>query len=238
MLNKKPDLGTVIADYRKQNDMSQIDVANALEKYDIHIKNAAVSAWEKGNSTPDANQLLALCRLFNITDIYDAFIGPNPSNPLSGLNDAGRAKVLTYISDLKATGLYDAHPAADIVPIGRKMKVSLIATSAGTGDYLDDENFEEVEIFDKVPDCADFGVYLNGDSMEPRFKNNELVWFEKSDTLESGNLGLFYLDGKTYFKKYHTGPNGTFLVSLNAKYSPIPVDEFSTLKIFAKLAID
>lgn len=115
------------------------------------------------------------------------------------------------------------------------MKISLLSTSAGTGDLLDDENFEEVEVFDPVPETADFGVYLNGDSMEPQFKNDELVWIEKTDVLESGDIGLFYLDGKTYFKKYRTGTSGTFLVSLNAKYAPIQVQEFNSFKIFGKL---
>lgn len=43
-------------------------------------------------------------------------------------------------------------------------------TSAGTGNYLDDENFTETEVYEPVPEKADFGVYLDGDSMEPRFK--------------------------------------------------------------------
>ena len=118
------------------------------------------------------------------------------------------------------------------------MKVSLLSASAGTGNYLDDENFEEIEVYDPVPAKADFGVYLDGDSMEPRFKNEELVWIEQTDALDSGEIGLFYLDGFTYFKKLVKKETGTFLVSLNVKYRPIPVKDFSSFKIFGRLALD
>ena len=56
--------------------------------------------------------------------------------------------------------------------------------------------------------------------------------------LENGDIGLFFLDGLTYIKKYIVNNLGTFLVSLNAKYKPIEVGEFSTFKIFGKLAVD
>ena len=74
--------------------------------------------------------------------------------------------------------------------------------------------------------------------MEPRFKDEQLVWIEQTDCLDSGDIGLFYIDGKTYFKKYIVKATGTFLLSLNAKYKPIPINEYSSFKIFGKLAID
>ncbi|SFG70432.1 Peptidase S24-like [Oribacterium sp. WCC10] len=104
--------------------------------------------------------------------------------------------------------------------------LALTSASAGTGNFLDDENFEELEIFDQVPKKASFGVYLDGDSMEPGFKNEQLIWIEQTDTLESGDLGLFFLDGLTYFKKFVKKKSGIFLVSLNPKYKPIPVSEY------------
>lgn len=232
------DIGKVIAENRKRKGISQISLANDLQKYNINIKNAAISAWEKGTNTPTASQLLAICDILEISDIYDEFIGENRNNPLNGLNDKGIAKALEYIDLLKRSGLY-AKKTDNIIPLpGKMMKISLLATSAGTGDILDDENFEEIEIFDPVPEKADFGVYLNGDSMEPQFKNDELVWFEKTDVLESGDIGLFFLDGKTYFKKYRSNSTGTFLISLNAKYAPIQIQEFNSFKIFGKLATE
>ena len=232
------NIGEVIALHRKNRKMSQIDIASALEKYDIHIKNAAVSAWEKRNSIPSADTLLALCEILGINDIYTEFIGENPNDPFKDLNEEGVKKVLDYIELLKKTGDYQKQTAEIVDFQPRIMKVAVLPASAGTGNFIDDENFDEVEIYDHVPRKATFGVYLDGDSMEPRFKDEQLVWIEQTDCLDSGDIGLFYLDGKTYFKKYIVKAAGTFLLSLNAKYKPIPISEYSSFKIFGKLAID
>ena len=232
------NIGEVIALHRKNRKMSQIDIASALEKYDIHIKNAAVSAWEKRNSIPSADTLLALCEILGINDIYTEFIGENPNDPFKDLNEEGVKKALDYIELLKKTGDYQKQSAEIIDFESRIMKVSLFTVSAGTGNFIDDDNFEEVEIRDYVPRKASFGVYLDGDSMEPNFKDGQLVWIEQTECLDSGDIGLFYLDGKTYFKKYIVKPAGSFLQSLNAKYKPLPISEYSTFKIFGKIAID
>lgn len=118
------------------------------------------------------------------------------------------------------------------------MKIALVPASAGDGNFLDDENFETVEIRKPVPKKADFGVYLDGNSMEPQFHDEELVWIEQTECLNPGDIGLFFLDGMTFFKKYVVNKTGTFLVSLNPEYAPKPVSEYSTFKIFGKLAVD
>lgn len=232
------NIGEVIALHRKNKKLSQIDIANKLETYDIHIKNAAVSAWEKRNSIPSADTLLALCEILEIDDIYTEFIGENPNDPFRNLNDEGVKKALDYIKLLEKSGEYEKQSAEIIEFQPRIMKVALLPASAGTGNFIDDEIFNEVEIYDHVPRKADFGVYLDGDSMEPRFKNEQLVWIEQTDCLESGDIGLFFLDGMTYFKKFVQKKTGIFLISLNTKYKPIQIGEYSSFKIFGKLAID
>ena len=79
----RKQIGSVLALKRKEKGMSQIDIANALEKYDIHIKNAAVSSWEKNNNTPTEAQLLELCEILDIADIYTEFIGEHKNAPFA-----------------------------------------------------------------------------------------------------------------------------------------------------------
>ena len=94
-------IGDVIAKRRKEAGMSQSGLADRLLKYDICIKNAAISAWEKSMNTPTAYQLLAICEILGIRDIYAEFIGGNNSNILDGLNESGRQRVKEYINLLK-----------------------------------------------------------------------------------------------------------------------------------------
>ena len=229
-------IGEVISEHRKNKKMSQIELSEKLAGKKVEVSNAAISAWEKGNSMPSAEALLATCEVLEINDIYTEFIGENPLDPFRTLNEEGKQKVLDYINLLVKSGEYKK-PTNIIEFKPRTMKVALTRASAGTGNFLDEENFNEIEIYAPVPEKADFGVYIDGDSMEPQFHDEELVWIEQTEALETGDIGLFFLDGLTYIKKYVVNNTGTFLVSLNAKYKPIEVGEFSTFKIFGKLAV-
>ena len=46
------NLGKTIARYRKEAKMNQTELAKELEKYDIRIKQNAVSQWESNISQP------------------------------------------------------------------------------------------------------------------------------------------------------------------------------------------
>ena len=230
-------IGEVISEHRKNKKLSQVELSEKLSEKKIEVSNAAISAWEKGNSMPSAEALLATCEILGISDIYTEFIGANPMDPFKDLNEEGRQKVLDYAELLVKSGEYKK-PTNIIEFMPRTMKVALTRASAGTGNFLAEENFDEMEVLEPVPEKADFGVYIDGDSMEPRFHNEKLVWIEQTEALESGDIGLFFLDGLTYIKKYVVNNAGTFLVSLNAKYKPLEVGEFSTFKIFGKLAVD
>lgn len=234
----KYKIGEVIANHRKNKKLSQIELSEKLAEKDVSVTNAAISAWEKGNSMPTTESLLAVCEILEINDIYTEFIGENPLDPFRNLNDEGRKKVLEYISLLEKSGEYERKTAEIIDITPRLMKIALVPASAGDGNFLDDENFETVEIRKPVPKKADFGVYLDGNSMEPQFHDEELVWIEQTECLNPGDIGLFFLDGMTFFKKYVVNKTGTFLVSLNPEYAPKPVSEYSTFKIFGKLAVD
>ena len=49
---------------------------------------------------------------------------------------------------------------------------------------------------------ADFGVCVSGDSMEPLYLNGQIIWVHQQETLEDGEIGIFFLDGEAYVKKY------------------------------------
>lgn len=227
------DLGKTIAKHRKEHKIKQSELALKLEYYDIYVKPNTVSAWESGLSIPNSKQLLAICEILNIYDIYTEFVSSNPINPFRNLNEIGIAKVMDYIHLLEKSGEYKT---ADIIPIHilRERKVFYTTVSAGTGSFLDGEDYEMYTSPD-IPEEASFGVYVSGDSMEPCYHNEELIWIEQTEQLEDGEIGIFYLDGNAYIKKFQNNENGTYLVSLNKKYNPIPVTENNSFKIFGRV---
>ena len=67
--------------------------------------------------------------------------------------------------------------------------------SAGTGNFLDGTDFEMIEVGDEVPESADFGVRITGDSMEPKYINHQIVWVHQQDYLLHGEIGIFCFNG-------------------------------------------
>ena len=227
-------IGQIIKKYRKENKLSQPDLANELAQYGYSIKQTAISSWENGVSMPNAEQFLICCKVLGITDIYSVFIGHNPNNPLSQLNAKGKEKALDYIDLLLKSGDYASHEVTVLSKL-REIRLFTLPASAGTGEFLDSDDFEIIEVGDEVPMDADFGIRIHGDSMEPQFINGQIVWVKQTSELYSGDIGIFYLNGDAYCKKLAQEKNKTYLVSLNQKYEPIEINRDSNFEVFGKV---
>lgn len=83
-----------------------------------------------------------------------------------------------------------------------EMPVSTLAVSAGTGEFLDEGGFEIIR-FPKstVPGGADFGVRVNGDSMDSGYHDANSLG-GKTDTIQPGEVGVFLCNVEGYLKVY------------------------------------
>ncbi len=98
------------------------------------------------------------------------------------------------------------------------------SVSAGTGVYLDDTQTSEISVPDNERTrIADFALRINGNSMEPRYHDGDIVLVEDTDSVEVGELGIFVLDGNGYFKQF----GGDRLISLNEDYGDILLRGYS-----------
>ena len=229
-------LGKIIAKNRKRNKLKQQDLAEALSKYNIKIKKSAICSWEKDISQPNATQIFAVCQVLGITDIYTEFIGTNPDDPMAELNNKGREKALDYIRLLILSGEYKKQASMPIAfPVERCLNVYDLPVSAGTGTFLDGDQYETMTVGSEVPETANFGVRVSGDSMLPRFLNTQIVWVEKTPDLSHGEYGIFYLNGNAFIKKLQNNKDGLALISLNTKYKPIVIHESDDFRIFGRV---
>ena len=67
---------------------------------------------------------------------------------------------------------------------------------------------------------ADYVIGVNGDSMEPEYFDGDIVYVQKTDHIEIGDIGIFQRGNSIYIKK--VGENG--LISLNPDYPPLMAD--------------
>lgn len=234
-------VGKILANKRKQSGYSQIDVADMLTKNNYPLKNKAISAWEKGLSSPNAAQFLLLCKMYGITDIYSTFLEPNPDNPLSMLNQAGKDKVMDYIELLSLSDKYRIKEETNIetdnvIPFRqRELPLFQLAASAGTGEFQDSDVYDMVVVGSEVPESASFGIRLNGDSMSPRYIDGQIVWVHKTTELLDGDIGIFYLDGNAYCKRLHREKDFVELISINPEYDPIQITEENDFRIYGRV---
>lgn len=91
--------------------------------------------------------------------------------------------------------------------------------SAGIGEELFDyEQWDTVDVIETpVSRKADFMLIVDGESMSPKFHDGDHVLVRQQPAVELGQIGIFYVDGKGYIKKY----DGDYLISLNPDYDDI-----------------
>ena len=227
-------LGQTLAGYRKALHYKQADVSNQLKlRFGMDVSVHSISHWEKEVAVPNAKQFLALCEIYEISNINEAFMIYFGHDPISLLNDEGREKVYEFANILLKSGLYERK--TNIVPFRRKIRKYHLKASAGTGQYLDSDSYDEIEVGDEVSALADFGITLAGNSMEPQFVNGQTVWVHSQETLNNGEIGIFYYNGDAYCKKYMEQDGQIVLVSLNPGYDPIHVNPENGFKTFGKV---
>ena len=226
--------GEQLAACRKERGLNQRELAERLKALGCEVSNQAVSKWETDMTLPSARQFLTLCDVLEIEDIRSEF-SEGETGVFAGLNREGRQKAREYIRLLRESGRYTVQRrAAEVVPL-RSLPLYSLAVSAGTGQFLDGEDYEMVEVGAEVPEGSNFGVRVAGDSMEPRFHNGQTVWVRQQRSLMTGEFGIFLYDGSAYLKQLVARDGAVALHSLNPRYDDILVSPALPLRVLGKV---
>ncbi len=194
-------LGSRLKEARIKFGLQQKDLSRILKSYDIEITSGSISKWEKGDALPNPYQLFALCIELKINDILQYFTGVKVEGTQK-LNLEGRQKVQEYVDLLIASGLYSQKPARPALK-QRQMKVFEFPVSAGTGSFLDGDDFDILDFpEDSIPKDAEFGVRIAGVSMMPNYADGQIAWVKRHDTIAPGEIGIFIVDGEAFIKMY------------------------------------
>lgn len=241
-------IGRRIAQARQNLGLSLTQLSLLLQDYGLAIGRQGLGKWESGDAVPNGYQLLAVCHALHIEDGVQYFT--DFPKPRDALNQQGLKKLQDYREDLIASGRYLPEQKFS-EPNLVEMPVSILPASAGTGAFLEDEQFEKMTFpADTVPEQADFGVYVSGDSMEPRYHHGQIVWIQQCSTLNPGDVGLFLYDENGYIKLYSEQPpqeTSPFLdtqgilhpqpvlISCNKAYPPIFVSPQLSFQIVGRV---
>ena len=226
------NIGHLLSQRRRELEINQTELAEAMSLRGFPVTNQAVSKWEKGATLPNAKQFLALCEILEIDDVRGEF-SCGSEGIFAGLCREGRRLALDYVQLLRDSGRY-ANRREDPVYL-RSLPLYSLAVSAGTGQFLDGEDYEMVEVGVEVPDGANFGVRVAGDSMEPEFHDGQTVWVRQQRSLMTGEIGIFLYDGSAYLKQLVALEHSMALHSLNPAYSDIVISPELPLRVLGKV---
>lgn len=113
----------------------------------------------------------------------------------------------------------------EAAPVHERRMIPLYASPAAAGFaapvFLED--YELLEVTDEVPVGAELAVRIQGDSMEPHIADGAVVYVNH-DPLQSGDVGIFCVDGEMLCKQYHRDAMGiVYLFSLNRRRADLDV---------------
>lgn len=205
-LKKRNVLGENMSLIRKRKGLSQRDLSRELRCMGVDLTAGALSRWERGDAQPNAYQLLAWCRIFDINEFSETLfdVGRICGRGDMILNTRGEELLFEIREALAASGRYKIHPVSD--PGGSDttlLRVYNQSAAAGTGNFLDDEDYEELEFpVSHVPQGTDFGIRIFGDSMEPKYMDGGIAMVHSCRKLDNGDTGIFIYNGNAFIKQY------------------------------------
>ncbi len=221
-----------LARLRKERGFSQTDVAdyltsNSNKKYSL----SSISNWETGYAMPPVEPFLLLCELYRVRDIQETFRGTKIEyRGMNKLNPLGVSRAEEYIALLAQNTLFAETEKVHEQP-QRYIRLYAIPASAGTGSFLDSDEYEDLEVDETVSAEADFAVKVSGDSMTPRFIDGQIVFIKQQQVLQVGEIGIFLLNDEAYIKRLGQAE----LISLNSEYDPIEINEYDSFRVFGKV---
>lgn len=252
----KEEIGRIIKESRNAAGLTQLQVSEALGR-----PQNTISAWEMGRAQPDANTLFELFQVLG-RSVDEAFGFTKNAPPLSGEAlkmardydrlDAHGQKVVRVITDEELVRCQEEQnilerlgpPKVLKLPKARKhgglveIKVYDLPAAAGLGNELGEPDFHLEQYPDFVlPHGTDFGIRIDGDSMEPKLHDGYTAFVQTTRELDSGEIGLFVLNCKSYIKRLTVDRERREmrLVSLNRTYEPIVISEFDDFRILGRV---
>ena len=214
---------------RKKSGKTQKEVAEG-----IGIGQGTYKNYETGAREPNGDTLVAIANYFGVSTDYllgrpDATAPVDPISQIDiddkekaalskwvALDAKKRRMVLDVMADIVHS--YESAQRQAIVhtfPI----QISMHKVSAGTGYDLDDgDAWKTIDIADtEAARNADFGLEVEGDSMEPKYHNGDIILISETPAVDIGDDCVYTVNGAGYVKQY----GGDRLISLNKDYDDI-----------------
>lgn len=226
-------IGDKIKERRVQLGLKQSEISKATG-----IKITTLSNYENNVSTPNEQNLYKLMDtlkcdanyLFEWEEQENINISYSEKQKIikyRELDDHGKQMVDTVL-ELEHNRCVASSEERSIIYLPK----SVLRASAGSGNWLDEQQLVTVAVLDTpAARKANLIIEVDGDSMEPLYKNGDNVLVSTAAEVQIGDIGIFIVDGNGYIKKLGEDR----LISVNSKYNDIIPTENSDYRCVGKV---
>ena len=184
----------------------------------IGVSKQAYFKWEKGLSKPTKANIAKLEKVLKVPEGY--LSEDEISSLYKQLTEPNQEKAITYVRDLVSS--------QKVISIAEKRSEYHVyeKLSAGIGaSVYGDLDYDVVYYNEELP--HDFASWVDGNSMEPTYKNGEVALIRETGFDYDGAVYAVVWDSQTYIKKVYREEEGLRLVSINKDYPDkfAPFDE-------------
>lgn len=219
----------------------KITVTSLIEKYQ---SSSALQAWKNGKINAEIIPNLAFDLGVSIEYLLTGE-EKSPTLPEDELEllayykkipEKEKIKLISRaetIADIYKEQIKEQTTRKKLITVTTTLKVYSMAAGAGVSmPFSEDDDYTIMQFpqFD-VPTNATCGIYINGESMEPKYPDGCLVWVKETQDVNYGDVVIAIVNGEPFCKVYQ--PDG--LYSINEDYSPIIVTEYDNFSMFGKV---
>lgn len=225
-------IGDKIRKRRLELGMTQLQLSKLTD-----IKKNTISNYENNVSSPSEDNIFKLMEalkcdanyLFEWVDDKDFTLLPNEKQHIKKyrtLDEYGK-KAIDNLLDTEYERCQNENKLKVL-----QLPMSELKASAGTGNWLEDNTYNTVEVAD-TPSArkADLIIEVSGDSMEPTYSDGDNVLVRLQPSVDIGEIGIFIKDNEGYIKEL--GKNR--LISHNKDYPDILLNEFNDVRCVGKV---
>lgn len=225
-----------IRKFLNDSNMSQKKLAEL-----INIKPSTLSDYLNLRSNPSHGVIQRIADVFEVgkSDIDTTYKDDNDITSIyNKLTPPRQENVLNYANEQ----LEEQNSRGDnIVDINsyKQDKISVNVNgcvSAGVGERLHDETLFTEMVKAPIPP-HDLALKVNGDSMEPMFKDGEIIFVEKTHNIKNGQIGIFIIEEEAYVKKVFVEDDRLTLVSLNKEYDDLHFYRNESVRLIGKVIL-
>lgn len=215
-------LGRNIKALRQQKGLTQEQLStklNALYPDTVNFNKGKISKWENNKETPYLSSAKILADFFQTT--VDDLINNDFMESIYGIYEKLEPPRQQKVYNLAERELEEQRYIQDHDDyVGQ--------TAAGS----------PIEGQQPIPfvGAETVSLLVNGDSMEPKFYDGDIIEYHPQPELENGEIGVFAVNGGITMKKFRRNSD-IRLESLNTKYEDIVIKETDDFSILGKVIL-